>query len=136
MDRNVDLFADVAAALFRRLQAAFPIPVDIEIDQLADAGMPEADPIGATREAFVEASIHWLGAAGIVTFEAGQMGARMIERVGLTASGFLSLQSGHGGDDTIGAALDREPAPAERRSLVTQALAAAGRTFRSVRPER
>ncbi|MFC3692123.1 hypothetical protein [Chenggangzhangella methanolivorans] len=69
MSDNVDLFADVASSLFARLYAAFPFPIDIEIDEMADAAMPDADPSGATREAFVEASLHWLGAAGLIAFE-------------------------------------------------------------------
>lgn len=124
MTENVDLFADVAASLFLRLRTAFPIPVDIEIDALADAAMPDGDPEGATREALVEASIHWLGAAGLIAFEPGQMGARMIERVGLTARGFMALQASDG-DDTIGRALQDATSPERRRALVGKALTAA-----------
>ena len=125
MTQNVDLFADVAAALFLKLHAAFPVPLDVEIDQLADAAMPDDDPEGATREAFVEASLHWLGAAGLITFEPGQMGARMVERVGLTARGFLALQAAEQGDDTIARALGAAASPDHRRDLVRRALCAA-----------
>jgi hypothetical protein len=124
MTENVDLFADVAASLFLRLRTAFPIPVDIEIDVLADAAMPDGDPEGATREALVEASIHWLGAAGLIAFEPGQMGARMIERVGFTARGFMALQKCDE-DGTIGRALQDATAPERRRALVGKALTAA-----------
>lgn len=126
MTENVDLFADVAAELFVRLRRSFPIPIDVEIDELADRAMPEADPTGATREAFVEASIHWLGAAGLVVFEPGQMGARMIERVGLTARGFLALQARADADVLIGDLLADAASPERRRALVGKALTAAG----------
>lgn len=126
MTENVDLFADVAAELFVRLRRSFPIPIDVEIDELADRAMPEADPAGATREAFVEAAIHWLGAAGLVAFEPGQMGARMIERVGLTARGFLALQARADGDNVIGGLLEDAASPERRRALVGKALTAAG----------
>ena len=122
---NVDLFADVAAALFAKLYNAFPVPVDVEIDELSDSAMPEADPSGATREAFVEASLHWLGSAGFISFEPGQMGARIVERVGLTAMGFLALQASEAGEDAIGRSLRQASAAQQRRKLVELALAAA-----------
>ncbi|MFC3695549.1 hypothetical protein ACFOWB_25280 [Chenggangzhangella methanolivorans] len=122
---NVDLFADVAAALLIKLHAAFPIPLDIEIDVLADKGLPDADPSGATREAFVEASLLWLASAGLIAFEPGQLGARMVERVGLTARGFLALQASDRGDDAIGLSLGAAFSAEHRRDLIGLALAAA-----------
>ncbi|MFJ5487811.1 hypothetical protein ACIKTA_09415 [Hansschlegelia beijingensis] len=42
MSVNVDLFADVAAAVLRRLYLSFPIPTDLEVDAIAD-GAPRAE---------------------------------------------------------------------------------------------
>lgn len=83
----VDLFADVTAALLITLYAASPIPVDVEIDVLAD----EANSA----------------------------------RVGLTARGFLALQSSDGWNDTIGRSLGDATTPDYRRMLVGLAVAAA-----------
>lgn len=124
MTDNVDLFADVAAALFVRLRAAFPVPVDVEVDMLADEALDGANPTGATPEAFVEATVLWLGAAGLIVFEAGQLGARVIERVGLTARGFLALQARDADAEPIGFYLSDHPSPELRRDLVGRALAA------------
>lgn len=125
MTDNVDLFADVAAALFIKIYAPFPMPIDVEVDTFAEAAIVDGEPVGATPEAFVEASIHWLASAGLVTFEPGQMGARLIERVGLTAKGYLALQSPVTDGGPIGRALRDEPAADRRRALVGLAMAAA-----------
>jgi len=124
---NVDLFADVAAGLFASLYLSFPIPVDVEVDLLGDQTLGESDPFGATRDTFVEATLAWLGNANIIVFEPGQLGARTIERVALTARGFLALQStlpGAGGS-TVGRSLVLGPAADLRRSLVSAALSGA-----------
>ncbi|GLK81760.1 hypothetical protein [Methylopila turkensis] len=127
MSDNVDLFADVAAALFAQLHAAFPVPVDIEVDMLVESALGSTKPAGATQEAFVEATLLWLGNARLITFESGQLGARMVERVGLTARGFLALQAMDEVDEgmTIGRRLAKPRSDDERRSLVDRAISRA-----------
>ena len=48
MNANVDLFADVVAALFADLYMSFPVPIDIEIDVLGDRALDDVEPVGGT----------------------------------------------------------------------------------------